>query len=113
MAQFSRLAHGIAEGEPVETPTAVADRYRSGPRPAGPTLSVEHNVSEDTVTIAGETDGAVVAASADGESTTVTVDNGTFELTLPAGHGKTTVTVAATTDTDLTAAGTTVERITI
>ena len=113
MAQFIRLAHGIAEGEPVETPTAVADRYRSGPRPAGPTLSVEHNVSEDTVTIAGETDGAVVAASADGESTTVTVDNGTFELTLPAGHGKTTVTVAAATDTDLTAAGTTVERITI
>jgi len=113
MAQFIRLAHGIAEGEPIETPTAVAERYRNGSRPAGPTLSVEHNASADTVTIAGETDGAVVAASADGESTTVTVDNGAFELTLPVGHGKTTVTVAAATDADLTAAATTVERVTI
>jgi glucan 1,4-alpha-glucosidase len=113
MAQFIRLAHGIAEGEPVETPTAVDDRYRRGKRPAGPTLSIEQQVSKDELTITGETDGALVAASAGGESTTVAVDNGTFELTLPIGHGKTTVTVAAATDTDLRAAGTTVEQMTI
>jgi len=113
MAQFIRLAHGIAEGEPVETPTAVDERYRRGERPTGPTLSVERRVSKDKLTITGETSGAIVAASADGTATTATTEDGTFTLTLPAGHGKTTVTVAAATDTDLRAAGTTVTRFTI
>ena len=113
MAQFIRLAHGIAEGEPVETPTAVDDRYRAEPRPEEPTLSVERTVAKDTLTVTGETDGAVVAVSAGGESTITTVDNGSFTLTLPAGHGKTTVTVAAATTTDLRAAGTAVEQFTI
>ena len=41
------------------------------------------------------------------------VDDGTFELTAPIGHGEIPVTVAAASDTDLRTAGTAVERLTI
>ena len=120
MAQFVRLAHGIEAGEPVETPTVVDDRYRSGTQPDEPTLSVEttektttQSTNEETLTITGKTDGALVAMKATDEASVTTVDDGEFELTLPVSHGERTVTVAAASDEDLSNAGTTVKEITI
>ncbi len=120
MAQFVRLAHGIAAGEPVETPAVVDERYRSASRPAGPTLQVdstststEKSTDEETLTITGETDGALVAMKATDEATVTTVEDGEFELTLPVSHGERTVTVAAASDEELSTAATTVIELSI
>ena len=111
MAQFIRLAHGIAAGEPVERPGVVAERYLDGSRPTGPTLRVETRVVDDEIQITGETDGAVVAAKATAEATITEVDeDGTFALTVPVERGDCPLTVAAATTTDLADAGTTVDR---
>jgi glucan 1,4-alpha-glucosidase len=120
MAQFIRLAHGIAAGEPVETPAVVDERYRSDGRPGGPTLAVDtastssgKSTDEETLTITGETDGALVAMKASDEAAVTTVENGEFELTLPVSHGERTVTVAAASDEELSTAGTTVRELSI
>ena len=118
MAQFIRLAHGIEAGEPVETPTAVADRYRGEPRGPEPTLEVETKIvktksGDDEVEVSGETDGELVGVKGTSEAVSTTVDDGEFELLLPVGHGEKTVTVAAASDTDLTTAATTVEQFSL
>ncbi len=113
MAQFIRLAHGIEAGEPVEMPAAVADRYLNGSRPEGPSLRVETRIVDDKIRVTGETDGAVVAVKATKEAVIETVEDGSFELEVPIGHGETPVTVAVATDSNLTEAGTTVERFSI
>jgi hypothetical protein len=111
MAQFIRLAHGIEAGEPVETPSVVAERYLDGPRPAGPTLRVETRVVDNALQVTGETDGALVAAKTTSEATLASVtEDGRFELEVPVERGDTPLVVAAATDTDLATAGTTVER---
>ncbi|WP_121823524.1 glycoside hydrolase family 15 protein [Halostella salina] len=116
MAGFVRLAHGVDAGEPVETPTVVRERYAEGDRGAGPSLTVTvRNAAEPagnradggTVTVAGETDGVVVACKTRRETVAERVDGGEFEFEVPAdGH----VTVAAATHDDPFAGGTSVRR---
>jgi len=113
MAQFIRLAHGIDAGEPVEQPTAVADRYLGDKRGAEPTLRVETRVVNDKLRVTGETNGELVAVKVTADSVITEVEDGEFELTIPIDHGEVPVTVAAASNTDLRRAGTAVERFTI
>ena len=113
MAQFIRLAHGIDAGEPVEQPTAVADRYLNGDRGQAPKLRAETRIVDDTLRVTGETDGELVAVKLTADSVIAEVDDGEFELTIPIGKGEVPVTVAAASDTDLRQAATAVERFTI
>jgi glucan 1,4-alpha-glucosidase len=113
MAQFIRLAHSIDAGEPVEMPAAVSDRYQSTARGEEPTLRVETRIVDDSLQVTGETDGELVAVKVTADTVMETVEDGTFELTIPIGHGEVPVTVAAASSTDLRTAGTAVERFTI
>ncbi|MFO7834026.1 MAG: glycoside hydrolase family 15 protein, partial [Halohasta sp.] len=113
MAQFIRLAHGIDAGEPVEQPTAVADRYLDGDRGQAPELRAETRIVDDKLRVTGETDGELVAVKVTTDSVVAEVEDGEFELTIPIGKGEIPVTVAAASDTDLRQAATTVERFTI
>ena len=54
MAVYVRLAHSIDAGQPVETPSVVADRYTRGTLPAAPSLTV-------TAPADGSTTGAATA----------------------------------------------------
>lgn len=49
MAQYVRLAHGIARGSPVETPRVVAHRYATGRRLREPPLTVTSPSDVETV----------------------------------------------------------------
>jgi hypothetical protein len=112
MAGFVRLAHGVDAGEPVETPTVVRDRYVERDRPAGPELTATAEFVEDAVVVAGETDAARVAVHTRKTSRLVTPDaDGAFEVDLDAATDAGTVVVAAATDEEFEAAGTSVERI--
>ncbi|MFW6320213.1 MAG: glycoside hydrolase family 15 protein [Halohasta sp.] len=113
MAQFIRLAHSIDAGKPVEMPTAVANRYLSDERGPKPTLRTETRIVDDDLQVTGETDGELLAVKVNGDTEVCEVEDGSFELTAPIGHGEIPVTVAAASDTDLRRAGTAVERFTI
>ena len=113
MAQFIRLAHGVAAGTPVEMPRVVSDRYINKARPEGPSLRVESRIIDNRLQITGETDGDVIGVKANDDTTIETDCDGTFELFVPISHGDTTVTVAAATSKKLRDAGISVERFTI
>ncbi|MFB6130477.1 MAG: glycoside hydrolase family 15 protein, partial [Salinigranum sp.] len=113
MAQFCRLAHGVDAGEPVETPAVVRERYLDGPRPSGPVLEVDTHFEGDDIVVTGETDGVVVAVKTPSESFLVTPEDDAFEVTLGIEYGENQITVAAATDENLSAAGTTVTRFTL
>jgi glucan 1,4-alpha-glucosidase len=113
MAQYVRLAHGIDAGEPVETPACVRDRYLETARPEGPSLRVSTSFDGDHLTVTGETDGAVVAVKTPGETAIVEPDGDAFRVRLAIEYGENQVTVAAATDEEFAAAGTTVERFTL
>jgi len=116
MAGFVRLARAVDAGEPVERPAVVRDRYAAAERGAGPSLSVsrreqsvaaEHRADGGTVTLAGETDGALVACKTPQDTAVERVDGGAFEFEVPADAH---VTVAAATDADPFAGETSVRR---
>ncbi|MCO8246284.1 MULTISPECIES: glucodextranase DOMON-like domain-containing protein [unclassified Haladaptatus] len=115
MAQFVRLAYGVEAGRPVETPKFVAGRYADGEVPDGPNLSVEFPsspVTDRTVTISGETDGATVVVKT--PTDTVVREGGEFSVEVEVGDGESGITVAAATDTDsLDELGTVVRRKTV
>jgi len=113
MAQFIRLAHGIDAGEPVEMPTAVADRYLDSERGEKPELRVETRVIGNKLRVTGETDAKLIAVKLTSESVIAEIEDGEFELTIPLGKSEVPVTVAVASDTDLRTAGTAVERFTI
>jgi hypothetical protein len=110
MAQFVRLAHGIDAGEPIETPPVVRERFLDSELPAGPDLWVDTAYQSDQLVVTVETDAAVVAVRTPAETVVTEPTSGEFVVGLPTGPGEPTLTVAAATDDDLSAAGTTVER---
>ena len=113
-SQFVRLAHGVDAGTPVETPATVRERFVERERPVGPSLRVDTGYEGDALRVTGETDGALVAVKTGEESALVEPDaDGAFEARLALTPGENRVIVAAATDDDLRAAGTTVERLTL
>jgi glucan 1,4-alpha-glucosidase len=113
MAQFCRLAHGVDAGTPVETPTFVRERYVESDRPTGPELSVSTSFDGDSLAVTGTTDGAVVAIKTPSETALVEPEDGEFVAKLAIEYGENQVTVAAASESDLAAAGTTVSRFTL
>jgi glucan 1,4-alpha-glucosidase len=114
MAQFVRLAHGVDAGTPVETPAFIRERYLESDRPDGPELTVTTSFDGDRLLVSGRTDGAVVSIKTPGETRLVRPDDdGEFTSRLAIEYGENQVTVAAATDDDLRAAGTTVTRFTL
>ncbi|WP_224449625.1 glycoside hydrolase family 15 protein [Haloprofundus salilacus] len=113
MAQYVRLAHGIDAGKPVEMPAAVAERYLETERPDGPSIRVDTDFRGDNLHVTGKTDAAVVAVRTREETVIVEPEDGTYEATVGISHGENQIIVAAATDTDLEAAGTTVKRFTL
>ncbi len=84
MAQYVRLAQGIANGSPVETPSVVADRYAGGNAPSRPDLTVNgpadlSTATTRTVQVTGTTTAAKVYVSVNGSKQQARVSNdGTF-----------------------------------
>jgi glucan 1,4-alpha-glucosidase len=113
MAQYVRLAHGIDNGAPVETPVVVRDRYLGRDRGEGPGLHVNTRFEGDHLVVSGETTGAVVAVRTPSETQLLDVEDGRYEARVGIEYGENQVTVAAASSTDLLAAGTTVERFTL
>ncbi|WP_049987791.1 glycoside hydrolase family 15 protein [Halobellus rufus] len=113
MAQFVRLAHGIDAGRPVETPEVLRERYVERERPDGPRLQVSTRFMGDELVVAGRTDAAVVAVKTPAETAYVTPEEGSFEASLSIEHGENQIVVAAASDEELRAAGTTVTRFTL
>jgi hypothetical protein len=113
MAQYVRLAHGIDNGAPVETPAVVADRYLHSERGEGPGLRVNTRFEGDHLVVSGETTGEIVAVRTPSETQLVDVDDGTYEVRAKIEYGENQITVAAASSADLLEAGTTVERFTL
>jgi glucan 1,4-alpha-glucosidase len=111
MAQYVRLAHGIDAGRPVEMPAVLRDRYVESDRPDGPELRVDTRFEGDQLVVSGRTDAAVVAIKTPSEVTRLVPEDGAFEQPLEIDHGENLITVAAATDEELAAAGTSVSRI--
>ena len=118
MAGFVRLAHGIDAGEPVETPRFLAERYREGDVPEGPSLSVAEPIVEvdddgtTAVTVSGETDGDEVVVWAPNETVSVPVEAGTFEAALEVEPGANEISVIAASDAaELVDVGTTMRSV--
>ncbi|MFC4076485.1 glucan 1,4-alpha-glucosidase [Salinithrix halophila] len=100
MAQFVRLAHSIEEGEPVERPSIVAERYAKGQLPAGPSLQVTEPTlgsvtKEQAIRVKGTTDGERVVVFASEEAQEAKVKEGRFELEIPLELGTNTLRVVA------------------
>ncbi|MFC6865213.1 glycoside hydrolase family 15 protein [Halomicroarcula sp. GCM10025817] len=114
MAQFIRLAHGIEQGEPIETPAVLRERYLETERPEGPELWVDTAYETGGLVITVQTDGDLVAIKTPAETVvSEPTTGGEFVVRVAAAAGENRVTVAAATDTDLETAGTTVERFTL
>ncbi len=110
MAGFIRLAHGIDEGVPVETPAAVRERYVEGARPDGPALTATVELDPDADRIVGETTGDYVAVFSRGGATLVEPDaDGEYTVEMAPGTEADTVIIAAVSG-DVAEGGTTVER---
>ncbi|MFC7077725.1 glycoside hydrolase family 15 protein [Haloarcula halophila] len=113
MAQFVRLAHGIDNGEPIETPEVVRQRYLETERPDGPELWVDTNYEAGALVVTVETDGDLVAIKTPAETAVTEPTSGKFVVRLDVVPGENQVTVAAATSTDLETAGTTVDQFTL
>jgi glucan 1,4-alpha-glucosidase len=111
MAQFVRLAHGIDEGEPAETPDFVYERYVERDTPDGPSLQVGTSFEEDHLVVTVETDGDLVAIKTPSETVHVEPTSGRFVVRVDIEYGENDVIVAAASDEDLESAGTTVDRL--
>jgi glucan 1,4-alpha-glucosidase len=90
MAQFVRLAQGIAAGRPVDTPSVVASRYATGHVPSAPALTVTSptdlsTTSGRTVHVTGTTSGTAIYVSVNGVKQSVPLSRGAFDVvvTLP------------------------------
>jgi glucan 1,4-alpha-glucosidase len=94
MAQYVRLAQGIASGEPVETPSVVADRYANTPMPQAPQLTVTNPADDSTrttsrcVQLRGVTDAASAYLFVDGAKRAIPVTNGVFDLAVDVPVGR-------------------------
>ncbi|ESP88125.1 glycoside hydrolase family 15 protein [Candidatus Halobonum tyrrellensis] len=116
MAQFARLAHGLDEGEPVETPRFVRERYLDrGLADADdrPDLRVHSRFEGDRIVVSGETTGEVVAVKTPTDTALVEPEDGEFEARLRINYGENTITVAAADDRDFETATTALTQITL
>lgn len=100
MAQYVRLAHSIDAGRPIETPALVAGRYAGGALPAGPALTVTSPMDDTTtdqspVTVSGTTDAAKLYVNVAGQTSQVTLNNGSFSTSVALSLGRNTITVVA------------------
>jgi glucan 1,4-alpha-glucosidase len=87
MAQYARLARGIAAGHPVETPAVVAHRYATGHEPTAPRLNVTNpadlsTASTRTVQLTGTTSAARLYVSVNGLKRRVPIRHGGFNTTI-------------------------------
>jgi len=112
-AGFVRLAHGIAAGEPVETPEFVRNRYVAGERGEGPDLWTDAAYEGGQVVVTVRTDAEAVAIKTPAETAYVEPTHGEFVVRVDVGPGENEVVVAAADDADLERADTTVERRTL
>jgi len=111
MAQYVRLAHGISEGAPVETPAFVRERYRERgvhERDRSPALRVDTQFRGNEIVVSGETTGVRVVVMTEVDDRFIEVEDGEFEASLALEPGENEVLVAAADDADLETAGTTV-----
>ncbi|NPC41665.1 glucan 1,4-alpha-glucosidase [Nocardioides sp. zg-1230] len=82
MAQYVRLARGIANGGPVETPKVTSRRYVSGRRLTPPALTVtspEPGVQladGDSIRLTGSTDGRAVYVGVNGQNRRLALERG-------------------------------------
>ncbi|WP_324758038.1 glycoside hydrolase family 15 protein [Haloarcula sp. GH36] len=116
MAQFIRLAHGIDEGRPAETPAFVRERYSENGRhdpDRSPGLHVDTSFEGNQVVVTGETTAAVVAIKTPTDTALVEPDDGAFEERLAIQYGENDILVAAAAERDIESAGTTVRRLTV
>lgn len=100
MAQYVRLAQGIAAGHPVETPSVVANRYASGNVPTTPSLTVTSpddlsTVSSRTTHVTGTTSGTAVYVAVNGLKQNVPVSGGAFDATVTLPSTSNQIVVAA------------------
>ena len=113
MAQYVRLAHGISDGEPVETPAFVRERYRERglhEPDRSPALRVNTEFRGDNLVVSGETTGERVAVKTPVDEVIVEPTAGEFETVVAIERGQNQVVVAAG-GADLEASGTTVRRL--
>lgn len=93
MAQYVRLAQGIAHGSPVETPRVTRHRYVTGPELDPPALNLTSPgggvrvADSDTIRLTGTTDGHALYVGVNGENQRVTLQRGpggqaTFDATI-------------------------------
>ena len=93
MAQYVRLAQGIAHGSPVETPHVTRHRYVTGPRLDPPALDVASPgpgvqvADSDSIRLSGTTDGHALYVGVNGENQRVALERGegdqaTFDITI-------------------------------
>jgi hypothetical protein len=114
MAQYVRLAHGVAAEDPVETPAFVHERYREkalNEPDRSPALRVDTQFRGNELVVSGETTGVRVVIKTPAESTIVTVEDSEFEEALEVNPGENQIIVAAADKADLEEAGTTVWRM--
>jgi len=114
MAQYVRLAHGVAAGDPVETPQFIHERYREkalNEPDRSPALRVDTEFRGNELVVSGETTGVRVVIKTPADSTIVDVEDGEFEAPLAVEPGENQIIVAAADKADLEAAGTTVWRM--
>ncbi|MEW9555381.1 glucan 1,4-alpha-glucosidase [Nonomuraea sp. NPDC050783] len=98
MAQYVRLAQGIEQGRPVETPEVVADRYaetRSTPALGLETPADLTTAAGKTIEVTGSTDAAKVYVAVDGVTTTLTPSGGRFTATVALPRVQNHITVVA------------------
>ncbi|GAA0259256.1 glucodextranase DOMON-like domain-containing protein [Saccharothrix mutabilis subsp. mutabilis] len=99
MAQYVRLAQGIAAGRPVETPSVVADRYRTGPvATAALTLDGPEDLSTATgrtVRVHGNTNAPSVVVAVGPVKKRVAVTGGRFSTEVDLTGIDNTISVAA------------------
>ena len=82
MAQYVRLARGIADGSPVETPRVTRSRYVTGPDLTPPSLTVTSPApgvqlaDGDSIRLTGSTDGHAVFVGVNGENRSVPLEDG-------------------------------------
>jgi glucoamylase len=98
-----RLACAIEAGRPVETPSVVRRRYATGERRHVPALSIrspqDRSVADSRrVTVRGTSDADRVYVGVGGQVKAATVQDGTYEATVPLERGRNKITVVAVGD---------------
>jgi glucan 1,4-alpha-glucosidase len=100
MSQYIRLAQAIGAGRPVETPSAVRQRYATGAARGTPELELTspQNLSIATsnqATVSGTTNAERIYVGVGDDVQEVVPSNGSFDATVNLGRGGNVITVVA------------------